>query len=175
MTDLLDIHTFHSRHASHTPHPGHAPHTSHTSHSGHTSWHTSHTHTSHCVLHVRIIRDGFLPVLLILIDPFGEVGPDEVRLLLCLLEAGPKLAFVLLLTKDQVERTRGQPLRTFLMHGKRLRSATTLGDWREDDTQRERRVLLGRSLQTTRHRIRIPFLPNPSPRCCDKLVRRTFD
>jgi hypothetical protein len=132
VANLLNIHSFHTRHTRHTRHTAHASHTSHASHASHTR-HTPHTsHAAHCVFHV-VVHNRLLAVLLILIDPLGEIGLDVVRLLLRFLKAGPILLSLLLLTEDQSEGTRIQALRTFLMMARGSRSAAALGGrWRED-------------------------------------------
>jgi hypothetical protein len=135
VANLLNIHSFHTRHTRHTRHTAHTAHTAHTTHTSHASHarHTPHTsHAAHCVFHV-VVHNGLLTVLLVLIDPLGEIGLDVVRLLLRFLKAGPILLSLLLLTEDQGEGTRIQALRTFLMMARGSRSAAALdGRWRED-------------------------------------------
>ena len=90
-------HATHATHAGHSTHSWHSTHTTHTSHSGHS---THATHATHAA-HVKVVILDRLALLLILIDPFAEIGLDVLGLDLLLLQTGPVLCLLLLLAKDE--------------------------------------------------------------------------
>ena len=79
-----------------------AAHAAHSTHARHA------THTAH----VEVLVNGrFLAVLLVLVNPLGEVSLDERIPNFLLGEAGPIFSFQLFLAQAEREMTRGQRLR----------------------------------------------------------------
>ena len=86
-------------------------HTAHTWHTAH-STHARHaTHTTHAA-HVEIVLNGrLLTILLILVDPLGEVGLDKRVPDFLLGEAGPVVSLQLFFAQAEREVARRQDLR----------------------------------------------------------------
>ena len=87
-------HAAHSWHSAHAAEAGHAPHAPHT---GHPAAH-----------HVGVVLLDGLAVLLVLVDPLGEVGLDELRADLLLRETRPVLGLGLLLAEVEDEGAGGE-------------------------------------------------------------------
>ena len=87
-------------------------HTTHTTHATHVA-HSTHTaHARHATHEIFVVRGaGALAVLLVLVDPLGEVSLDELRADLLLCEARPVLGLGLLLAEVENEGAGGELVR----------------------------------------------------------------
>ena len=81
----------------------HATHTTHAAHAAH----SRHPHTAHIEV---LVKRGLVPVLLVLVDPLGEVGLDERVPDLVLCQTGPVLRLELLLAEEELQRARRELL-----------------------------------------------------------------